>query len=828
MPFIAAKEPTSAEQVLELLKKNQPMSEPDRPPFSDYKYWAFISYSHQDNLATRGDGGGDHIRWANWLHEQLETFRIPDGYRERTTRSGEPMPERFFPTFRDEAELPTSHDLGGQIRDALERSRFLIVITSPRSARSRYVNKEVRYFRELGRGDRILTLIVDGEPNVRLTPKAGWTAGDDCFCPALVHPLRPDGSVDETARLPEEPIAADVRVKDVEPPREMHASERDQPDRRALLDFMKLKLIAGLMGVGLDELVQRDKQRQLEAARRRTKTLRRWLSAVGLLAVLAVAAAAFAWLNKREADRQKTIAETNATQAQSAKNRAVAAKKDADKLISYMQHDVSGMLEKVGRIKLMDGINRRIRQYHDEHPLEPGNLDGAHELRTSLLQRGDVLHDIGQLAEALKAYREGLAIAERSAAADPADVIWQRDLSECYGRIGRTLRDSGKLGEALQAYGKGMEITERNVKTRPDNYFWQADLSITYNNLGVILWAQGDRAGAMKAFRDALEIAERLDKQNPKDETWQTIFALSHDHVGDILREQGDLTAALKNLQASVAIRKRLLDSEPDNVVFEIDLSNGYEKVGDVFRDRGEMKAALGSYKDSLSIRQRLANGDSVNSTYQCDLARSYERVGYAFNALDDTVEAAKNYRDSIMILVRLTEFDPANTGWQSALAASFSLVGDMNLYQGYFEASFKAYRRSQEITERLSKADPRNADWQRDLAITFEKTGDLQIAGRNFADALKSYRSSHSIVAQFAKADPQNAARQLDLANSGARIARVLLDQGGEDRTEAIQLISQGISILDALEKINPPSVPQKQTRKGLEMLRFRASRSR
>ena len=32
---------------------------------SDYKYWAFISYSHQDNLPVRGDGSGDHTRGMN-------------------------------------------------------------------------------------------------------------------------------------------------------------------------------------------------------------------------------------------------------------------------------------------------------------------------------------------------------------------------------------------------------------------------------------------------------------------------------------------------------------------------------------------------------------------------------------------------------------------------------------------------------------------------------------------------------------------------------------------------------------------------------------------
>lgn len=31
-----------------------------------YKYWAFINYTHQDKA------------WADWLHERLETYRIPN------------------------------------------------------------------------------------------------------------------------------------------------------------------------------------------------------------------------------------------------------------------------------------------------------------------------------------------------------------------------------------------------------------------------------------------------------------------------------------------------------------------------------------------------------------------------------------------------------------------------------------------------------------------------------------------------------------------------------------------------------------------------------
>ncbi|HEX4896562.1 MAG TPA: toll/interleukin-1 receptor domain-containing protein, partial [Solimonas sp.] len=171
------------------------------------KYWAFISYSHQDSA------------WVEWLHRALETYRVPRRLVGRPL-GAETVPRRLFPVFRDRDELPSSAELGGAINEALRQSRNLIVVCSPRSATSRWVNEEIKAFRALGRSDRIFCLIVDGEPHASTRPDIAFS---ECFAPAL----REDGF---------EPIAADAR---------------ERADGKA---NARLKLISGLLNVGFDEL----------------------------------------------------------------------------------------------------------------------------------------------------------------------------------------------------------------------------------------------------------------------------------------------------------------------------------------------------------------------------------------------------------------------------------------------------------------------------------------------------------------------------------------------------------------------------------------------
>lgn len=163
------------------------------PTSASYKYHAFISYSHQDK------------KWGNWLHRALETFAVPKALVGSPGRDG-PIPRKVFPIFRDREELPTAATLSDNIASALSQSRYLIVICSPRSARSRWVNEEIKLFKAAGREDQVLCLIVDGEPNADDKPESGL---EECFPEAVRYRVDEHGGLTDERT---EPIAADARA----------------------------------------------------------------------------------------------------------------------------------------------------------------------------------------------------------------------------------------------------------------------------------------------------------------------------------------------------------------------------------------------------------------------------------------------------------------------------------------------------------------------------------------------------------------------------------------------------------------------------------------
>jgi eukaryotic-like serine/threonine-protein kinase len=104
---------------------------------------------------------------------------------------------------------------------------------------------------------------------------------------------------------------------------------------------------------------------------------------------------------------------------------------------------------------------------------------------------------------------------------DPSNAGWQRDLSVSYEKVGDVQVAQGDLAGALKSYRDSLAIAERLATSDPGNAGWQRDLSVAYDRVGNMQVAQGDLAGALKSYRDSLAIAEHLATSDPGNAGWQ-------------------------------------------------------------------------------------------------------------------------------------------------------------------------------------------------------------------------------------------------------------------------------------------------------------------
>ena len=217
-------------------------AETNRDEKQEFQYYAFISYSHKD------------MKWAKWLQKKLETYKLPSKLQENEAGKKEKKanPHLIQPVFRDETSINPGKTVDDALKSELEKSKYLIVICSPASAASSWVDREVERFIEMGREDRIMPFIVDGVPHSDDPAK-------ECYVPSLRALAEKKGS---------SILGADVRARG---------------KREAFLCT-----VAFLLGIDLETL------RSREAERKRKKVISISAACV-LLAAVCVFAGIKAW-----------------------------------------------------------------------------------------------------------------------------------------------------------------------------------------------------------------------------------------------------------------------------------------------------------------------------------------------------------------------------------------------------------------------------------------------------------------------------------------------------------------------------------------------------
>jgi tetratricopeptide (TPR) repeat protein len=409
-----------------------------------YKYRAFITYAHKDEDRAR------------WLRKKLETFRVPKHLVGTDGDHGE-VPSRLYPIFRDRDELAGAAQLGPLIEQALTDSSHLIVLCSPHAVKSRWVNEEIRMFKSMGKSDRVLCLVLSGDP---MSEDMQGGVGKECIPLAARREVDKDGLVTDHK---DEPAAADLR-------------ETADGEKDALL-----KIIAGLLGLGLDDLKQRD----LLA---RQKRLARIAFASAFLAISAIALAAYAFYQQNQASIAKANAEEERQLTSDELDKTQAITNFVQNLFFSLDPQNTEVMDtELIKTMLDQGSMRAGKELSDEPEIEA-------RIRLCL----------GKTYRSIRSYDK--AQIELSRVLELFDNTITEELPTRMAAMNEIAMVHDALGNYVQAQPMLVELLEERTKKfgtgHEDVIDTQIDLAIVYRRIGKIEQAENQCSKALSLLND--------------------------------------------------------------------------------------------------------------------------------------------------------------------------------------------------------------------------------------------------------------------------------------------------------------------------------------
>ena len=562
----------------------------------EYKYWAFISYSHCD------------AKVAAALQRAIENYRIPRRLVGRRSRLGV-LPAYLKPVFRDRNELPAGADLDATVRDAVSSSRYLIVVCSPDAARSEWVRREIIEFKNAHGEGRVLALIASGEPFASRIPTR---EREECFPEALRFSLSPRG---EPSGEPLDPVAADLRP---------------EGDGKRLAT---LKILAGMMGVGVDELVRRDAQRR---ARRMALVAGASVAGMAVMAVLTFVA----FRERAEAQRQHA---------------------QAEELIGFMLGDLRKKLDPIGHLELLDAVGANALAYYAKQDASRLDADSLGRRSRALHLIGEIREQRGKLDEALAAFTSAAVTTEQALSQSPNDGQRVFDHAQSVYWVGYIALLRGQTDAAQAAFLQYRELADRLVRIDPANPDWRLETAYASQNLGVVELDREHLAEALRSFSRARDAYAALLAVKPE---LALELADAHGWVAEVHESLGDYESAISAQKARLNLLGSLSDAA-SNARARRNTANAHFAIAQLELFQGDVTAAEGDARASAEMAAALASTDTTNFDWLSELCFNRLRLAEVDLALARP-DAARGLLEQVKVdAARLEASDASMLLWQ-------------------------------------------------------------------------------------------------------------------------------------------------------------------
>jgi tetratricopeptide (TPR) repeat protein len=685
-----------------------------------HHYFAFLSYSHEDSAD------------ADWLHGELERFRVPSSLTGRLTGNGV-VPKRLTPIFRDRHDLAAGHDLNAEIRAALAASRCLIVLCSPAAAKSKWTNAEVDAFKRLHPEGCIIAAVIAGEP---LASDIPGREDEECFPPALVAKYNRRG---KPTGHRTEPLAADLR--------------EGKGGRRTGF----LKIVAGILGVALDDLVQRD---NLRRQRRLALVSGGSLAGMVIASVLAVTA-----IQARDAARDQ--------------------RREAESLVQFMLGDLKDKLEPIGKLDALDGVAARVLQYYQRQDTSQLSDQGLAQRSSALSLMADVAQLRGNWGRALRLYGEALAGTQEAMRRDPdnPERIFEHAQNVFY--IGEIQKRLGRPRAAEAAMREYKRLADRMVALDPDNIRWRMEEQYALANLGIVLFVQRRFPEAVTQLRQSLAVIDGLALTDPNNREYQQSLAEGLAWLADAQASAGRLADATATRERHVALLTRLLAQSGD-VAYRQRLVGGERGLGNIYAERGQLDVALRHYRAAAEQADRLYMVEPANRTWieigsgaRLDLATYLLAAGQRAEAESQ----AKRACDGFEGLLRQDKDVP---DWQAGVRECWLLRAQLALSSGAPADGVSAAGKGVAIARVVKSSDPVSDRFA--LARSERILGDAANAAGQRAQALAAWSAAAAALPSGFAEQPRETAervailKRLGRGTEASRLAAGLKAAGYSD----------------------------------------------
>jgi tetratricopeptide (TPR) repeat protein len=525
--------------------------ERNRAPRLRSRYYAFLSYSHKD------------AEFAEWLHHELERFRVPRSLVGKLTANGV-VPRRLTPIFRDQHDLAAADNLSVEITGALSVSQFLVVLCSPTSANSRWTNLEIEWFKRMRPDGSVFAAIVSGEPFGSDIP---GKADEECFPAALRYKYDRRGRQTQKRA---EALAADFR--------------EEAGGRRLGL----LKLVAGMLGLALDELVQRDTVRR---QRRLAYVAAASLAGMAITSTLAVTA-----IQARDAAREQ--------------------RRHAEGLIAFMVGDLRDKLEPIGKLDVLDGVGSRVLAYYSNQNTAELSDDALLQRSRALNLMGEVAFQRGNLNEAEQLYRQAMAGTAEAVRRSPNDAERIYDHAQNVFYVGEAARFAGRPTEAEAAWREYKRLADQMSALQPDNLKYRMEVLYANEDVAISLYYQHRFAEAAQLIESLISPMQKLASLYPQNTTYQKELATMWAWAADSHRSQGDFDAAINARRRQISALEQLLTIEADSDA-RSRLISAHEGLANILADKGDTQSSVAEFRSAVGQAEQLIPIEPRNAQWK-------------------------------------------------------------------------------------------------------------------------------------------------------------------------------------------------------------------